>query len=226
MSDISLEQRGSLGSSNTQIVQQNNYYGMTPEAASQIAINLFIDNFPKLQELARETALQVLYQLDMTGEEKNFQQVIENWAAEFSVSEKSLEFVHSLVAGTIEHKKEIDEKIASTAHEWTLERMNAVDRNLMRLAVYEMFYNKGTPHRAILNEAIEIAKKFGGEDSTKFINGILDKLMDAGEKVAKLYGVSGFPTSYIIDENGVIKRVHRGYMDENQLKSALEDVVK
>lgn len=134
------------------------------------------------RRLARETALQVLYQLDMTGEVKDLHLIIANWAEEFGVSDKSLEFTHQLVEGTLEKKDEIDTRIASTAHEWALDRMNTVDRNLMRLAIYEMFYCPETPQRVTLNEAIEIAKRFGGEDSARFINGILDKLMDADEK--------------------------------------------
>lgn len=134
------------------------------------------------RRLARETALQVLYQIDMNGEAHDIPKIIENWAAEFAVSEKSLEFTRRLVEGTLEKKKEIDEKISSTAHEWALDRMNAVDRNIMRLAIYEMMYCPDTPQRVSVNEAIEIAKRFGGEDSAKFINGILDKFMDASEK--------------------------------------------
>jgi N utilization substance protein B len=132
--------------------------------------------------MARETALQVLYQIEMTGEAESFQNMIDHWAAEFAVSGKSIEFTRLLVEGVLRHKTEIDEKIASTAHEWAIDRMNAVDRNLMRLAVYEMYYG-GTPQRVTVNEAIEIAKKFGGDDSARFINGILDKLMDAAERV-------------------------------------------
>lgn len=134
------------------------------------------------RRMARETALQVLYQIDMTGESNEIHQIIDNWAAEFAVSERSLDFTRQLVEGTLEKKSEIDAKIAFTAHEWAIDRMNTVDRNLMRLAIYEMFYCPETPQRVILNEAIEIAKRFGGDDSAKFINGILDKLMDAEEK--------------------------------------------
>lgn len=134
------------------------------------------------RRLARETALQVLYQMDITGETKDMAKIIDNWAAEFTVTDKSLEFTRTLVEGTLEKKDEIDGRIALTAHEWALDRMNTVDRNLMRLAIYEMFYCPDTPQRVTLNEAIEIAKRFGGEDSARFINGILDKLMDDDEK--------------------------------------------
>jgi N utilization substance protein B len=134
------------------------------------------------RRLARETALQVLYQIDMTGETEDISGIMRNWASEFAVPEKSLEFTEQLVRGTLEKKQEIDQKIASTAHEWAIERMNTVDRNLMRLAIYEMLYCAQTPQKVTLNEAIEIAKRFGGEDSARFINGILDKLMDLSEK--------------------------------------------
>lgn len=132
---------------------------------------------------ARETALQILYQLDITGETDNLPEILEVWTEEFGLSAKSRGFTSELVEGTLAKKSEIDERIATTAHEWALDRMNAVDRNLMRLAVYEMFYCPETPQRVTLNEAIEIAKRFGGDDSARFINGILDKLMDRAEKL-------------------------------------------
>lgn len=134
------------------------------------------------RRVARETALQVLFQLDFTGEMDSLEQVIEHWAKEFAVSEKNKKFTTELVEGTLQHIQDIDEKISSTAHEWALDRLNTVDRNLMRLAIFEMLYYPDTPQRVTLNEAIEIAKKFGSEESGKFINGILDKLMDSSEK--------------------------------------------
>ncbi|KUO58902.1 MAG: N utilization substance protein B [Gracilibacter sp. BRH_c7a] len=134
------------------------------------------------RRLARETALQVLFQLDVTGENESLEKVIEHWTEEFVVSEKYKNFTIELVEGTLHHKEEIDKMISKTAHEWALDRMNGVDRNLMRLAIYEMLYYADTPQRVTLNEAIEIAKKFGSAESAKFINGILDKLMDSDEK--------------------------------------------
>ncbi|HHV63622.1 MAG TPA: transcription antitermination factor NusB [Peptococcaceae bacterium] len=134
------------------------------------------------RRLARETALQVLYQIDVTGDKNDLPGIIRNWCEEFAVSAKNFEFIRRLVEGTLAKREEIDLKIAQTAHEWSLDRMSIVDRNLMRLAIYEMFYCPETPQRVTINEAIEIAKKFGGEDSARFINGILDKLMDASEK--------------------------------------------
>lgn len=131
---------------------------------------------------ARETALQVLYQIDLTGETNNVVSIIENWANEFAVPPKNLPFINQLVVGTLDNKKDIDNKIQSYAHEWSLDRMSVVDRNIMRLAIYEMLYCAEIPQKVTLNEAIEIAKKFGGEDSARFINGILDKIMSTTEK--------------------------------------------
>lgn len=131
---------------------------------------------------ARETALQILYQLDLTGDYDNRESILQHWVQEFSVPDNLAEFIRDLVEGTLKNKEEIDLKLSTTAHEWALDRMSNVDRNLMRIAVYEMMYCPETPQRVTLNEAIEIAKRFGGDDSAKFINGILDKLMDVSEK--------------------------------------------
>lgn len=131
---------------------------------------------------AREIALQVLYQVDISGDTASLENSIEQWAKEFSLSEKSAVFTRELVAGTLRHKEIIDQKLMSTAHDWALDRMNTVDRNLMRLALYEMLYCPEIPQRVTLNEAIEIAKRFGGDDSAKFINGILDKFIEDEQK--------------------------------------------
>ncbi|MGI5901968.1 MAG: transcription antitermination factor NusB [Desulfitobacteriia bacterium] len=137
------------------------------------------------RRVARETALQILYQVDISGE-KDYQQALENWALEFAVPARSKEFTKTLVAGTLQYLSEIDAQLAATAHEWSIDRMSVVDRNIMRLAGYEMLYaEEETPHRVVLNEAVEMAKKFGGEDSAKFINGILDKLLDTSERIKK-----------------------------------------
>lgn len=134
------------------------------------------------RRLARETALKVLYQIDITGEVTNLDKDIDYWTKEFNVPEKQLAFTKQLIEGALDKKEEIDNIIAQNAHEWALDRMSIVDRNLMRLASYEMLYLQNTPQRVSLNEAIELAKKFGGDDSAKFINGILDKFMTDEEK--------------------------------------------
>lgn len=134
------------------------------------------------RRLARETALQVLYQRDLTSEPLDIPATVERWAGEFAVPEASINFAQELVDGTITHQAEIDQKISSFAQDWTISRMAHVDRNLIRLAAYEILFRPDIPGRVSLNEAIELAKRFGGEESAKFVNGILDKIVDSISK--------------------------------------------
>ncbi|GAB6156096.1 transcription antitermination factor NusB [Desulfosporosinus burensis] len=134
------------------------------------------------RRLARETALQVLFQRDLTKEPLLTAQEVQRWAEEFEVPEPSRAFAQQLVEGTIEHLPEIDQKIASFTQDWSLSRMANVDRNVMRLATYEVLFCSDIPGRVSLNEAIELAKRFGGEESAKFVNGILDRIVDSVTK--------------------------------------------
>ena len=135
------------------------------------------------RRLARETALQVLFQRDLTKEALSTAEIVERWATEFVVPEASKTFAQELVDGTIAHQDEIDQTIASLAQDWTLSRMANVDRNVMRLATYEILFCPEIPGRVSLNEAIELAKRFGGEESAKFVNGILDRVVASVSKV-------------------------------------------
>lgn len=95
-----------------------------------------------------------------------------------------VEFASDLVRGTVGRQEEIDGVLATVAHNWRVSRMAVVDRNVLRLALHEMLYGEATPPVVIINEAIEIAKKFGNDDSGPFINGILDAIrlaIDRGE---------------------------------------------
>lgn len=134
------------------------------------------------RRLARETALQVLFQLDLTKEFQNVEAVVKHWAAEFSVPETSVPFAMELVQGTLGNLAEIDRRLGELAPEWKIERMAGVDRNLLRLAAFEILYRSDIPGPVSLNEAIELGKRFGGAESAKFINGILDKLLTKSVK--------------------------------------------
>jgi N utilization substance protein B len=92
-------------------------------------------------------------------------------------AEDAFVYAQGLVRGVIENVERVDEMIRSQADHWRLERMPAVDRNVLRLAVYEMLYEKETPKLVVLDEAIELAKKFGSEQSGRFVNGLLDGLL-------------------------------------------------
>jgi transcription antitermination factor NusB len=91
--------------------------------------------------------------------------------------EDAFEYSQALVRGTLDHREEIDTLIRSQADNWRLERMPAVDRNILRLAVYEMLYEMDIPKLVVVDEAIELAKKFGSEQSGRFVNGLLDGLL-------------------------------------------------
>ena len=91
--------------------------------------------------------------------------------------QEAFEYAQALVRGTVENQERIDELIRGQADNWRLERMPAVDRNILRLAVFEMLHERETPKLVVLDEAIELAKKFGSEQSGRFVNGLLDGLL-------------------------------------------------
>ena len=92
------------------------------------------------------------------------------------MADEEKEFVRDLVEGTRERLNELDSLITDAALKWELSRMAVVDRNVLRLAAYEMTEHENTPVKVIINEAIELAKSFGGEDSSIFVNGVLDRI--------------------------------------------------
>ncbi len=121
---------------------------------------------------ARELALQLLYQFELTdaGPEE-MQEGFEEWK---NASDGVRQFADALLRGTLEKRGEIDAELGRQTTHWRLERLAAVDRNIIRLAMYELIYQTDTPHAVVIDEAIEIAKKFGAKDSGRFVNGVLD----------------------------------------------------
>lgn len=121
---------------------------------------------------ARECALQILYQLefDNTRLEKTILQYWENKKASLPIKE----YCNWLVKGIIAHQDEVDKRIQSTSRNWRLSRMGLVDRNILRIAVFELLYEKSIAPPIVIDEAIEIAKKFSGEEAAVFVNGVLD----------------------------------------------------
>jgi N utilization substance protein B len=128
----------------------------------------------RLRRKAREIALQVLYQLDVLRIDPK--EAIELFWRHFSAQSEARPFASELVEGTWAHRDEIDLLISTCSENWSLERMARVDRNILRLAVYELLYGQGIPPKVALNEAIDLGKEFGSENSGSFINGILDAL--------------------------------------------------
>ena len=124
---------------------------------------------------AREVALQFLYQLDLSGEGGPGGSEDEFWSRH-PVDVEARAFADSLVRGTKENQEKIDSLIGQFTEHWDLDRMAVVDRNILRAAVYELLWHPDIPPKVAINEAIEIAKKFGTADSSRFINGVLDRI--------------------------------------------------
>lgn len=124
---------------------------------------------------SREKAMQALYQIDIAGE-IDPKIALHNTLEE---GEENNEFLQQLVLGVSENKEEIDSVIEKNLENWTLERIGAVDRNILRLAVFELMYMQEIPENVTINEAIEIAKIFGDEESRRFINGVLSKVKES-----------------------------------------------
>jgi N utilization substance protein B len=97
------------------------------------------------------------------------------WSEEGAPPPRRDEFLEALVAGAVEHADALDERIARHAEHWRLERMPAVDRNILRLAAYEMLH-AGTPAPVVIDEALELARRFSAEESVQFVNGVLDAI--------------------------------------------------
>ncbi len=132
------------------------------------------------RHLARSIAMQTLYQWDFTQrsmpekfENMDLEETISYNLTEFGPGLDDHEFSRELVHGVLDNQKDIDEIIVQYAPDWPLEQITNVDRNILRIGVYEMKMTENIPSRVAINEAIELAKSFGGESSGKFVNGVL-----------------------------------------------------
>jgi len=135
---------------------------------------------------ARENALQILFQLEFN--KPQIEQAIDQFWKEKKASEEIRDYSNWLVKGIVSHQPEIDNLIQSLSDHWRLSRMAHVDRNILRIAVFEFLYEKNIAAAIIINEAIEIAKKYSSDEAAAFINGILDairKRLEIGEGSSK-----------------------------------------
>ena len=128
------------------------------------------------RHLARELALQMLFQAE--AGKVTLKEMKKEFAPLQSVGENTREFVLNITAGTLDSIKEIDGVLEPCMENWTLDRLSTVDRNILRMAVFEILHCDDIPVKVTLNEAIELAKRFGGEDSGRFINGVLDSVKE------------------------------------------------
>ena len=127
---------------------------------------------------AREVALQALYQDELLqqGTKLNFEQ----FCGHFQINKKAIPYARTLQEGVHDKEQEIDRLISKHAENWRLERMSVIDRNILRLAVFELIYQNDIPASVAINEAVEIAKRYSTDDSAPFINGILDAMVKEG----------------------------------------------
>ena len=123
---------------------------------------------------AREYALQLLYQVDISRLDA-VHEIDEFWQYHH-VAPEVRTFADRLVRGTLQHAQEIDRLIAACANNWDIARMAVVDRNILRMGVFELLHADDAPPKVCLNEAVELAKRFGDEESSRFVNGILDTI--------------------------------------------------
>lgn len=130
---------------------------------------------PGKRRHARELAVQFLYQFDLNG--GALEEVLELfWLTQTDVSASVRAFADATIRGTLAHRAAVDEQIKKYTEHWELSRIAAVDRNILRLAIYEMVFRDDIPPVVSINEAVDIAKKFSTRESGAFVNGILDKL--------------------------------------------------
>lgn len=122
----------------------------------------------------REAALQMVFQIDMSG--VSLEQALSSYWMYLSANREGEAFANALVRGWAESRDRIDDVIREVSQHWRIERMAKVDRNILRLATYELMELSDVPRRVTLNEAVELAKRFGSEGSAGFVNGVLDRI--------------------------------------------------
>lgn len=134
----------------------------------------------KNRHRSRELAMQALFYMDMNRADSD--ESIKTFCDNFIISKKSFPFFYTLVKGVMDTRLEIDPIIERFSSNWKISRMSCVDRNVLRIGVYELLFLSDIPSKVSINEAIDIGKKFGTEESGAFINGILDSIHIAMEK--------------------------------------------
>ena len=133
---------------------------------------------PQGRRQAREAALQMLYQSEI-GKAGAVESIATYWPAqdaEAQLDEPLRDFANTLVRGALSRREEIDALLVAHANNWRVERMGVIDRLVLRLGVYEMLAEAGTPSKVIINEALELARRYSGEEAVGFVNGVLDSI--------------------------------------------------
>ena len=148
---------------------------------------------------SRELALQILYAMD--ARENDTDELFEDLGNLLSPKQTPSEFCRRLVRGVIENRPELDRTIENYSSHWKVYRMSGVDRNILRLAAFEMLYCEDIPAKVSINEAIEIGKKFGTEETGPFVNGVLDA-------IRQNHGIDSSPAAAVTDPEAEIRNDH------------------
>lgn len=130
----------------------------------------------KSRTKARSISLQILYEVDISGHKPG--KVLEEHLQDLRLDDSHVQFISQIVKGVTDYKEQLDEFIADFAPEWPLDQVAYIDRNLLRIALWEISVYKKTPVKVVINEAVELAKLYGAEGSPRFINGVLGGLID------------------------------------------------
>jgi N utilization substance protein B len=137
----------------------------------------------KTRHEARVIALQALFEMDCVGH--HGVAVLEQRLEEGTLPEQGVQFARDLVQGVIDHLPRLDAMIERYAPEWPVEQIAIIDRNVLRIAIYEILMDETTPLKVAINEAVELAKQFGSESSSRFVNGVLGSLVAQEQIPAK-----------------------------------------
>lgn len=128
------------------------------------------------RHLLRTVALQTLFDWDFNEKSGNLEDIFDRVSGEFASDSEDLAFAKQLLDGVVQNQEALDEIIVKHAPEWPIEQITIIDRNVLRLGIYEMVFLHDTPAKVVINEAVEMGKRFGGDSSGKFVNGVLGAL--------------------------------------------------
>jgi N utilization substance protein B len=135
---------------------------------------------------ARSLALQALYEIDLSGH--SFEEVLASRLAEIDIEPGLVEFATELIQGVLPYRKVLDGLIAEHAPEWPIDQVSIIDRNLIRIAMWEFAISGETPIKVAINEAVELAKRYGSDSSPRFVNGVLGSLAERGDDIRAAVG--------------------------------------
>ncbi len=140
----------------------------------------------KPRRIAREVALQALFEIDSVGHDEDT--VLAHRLEEEKLTDDGKEFAHQLVHGVVSDKDELDHLITKFAPEWPVDQLAIIDRNILRLALYELLHMSDVPIKVAINEAVELAKTYGSDSAPRFVNGVLGAFLAGHPALAKRGG--------------------------------------